>query len=241
MSISVKDRSAAVVADGLQQGLSTRAELLAWVAGLGAASAESVARCNGVSLASARARLQHCVKLGFLTRSDVLAGRPALYAATAKGLKAVGLTALRRCEPRASNAEHLIACSNVAAGLARFAGGYELMGECCLRALERERRERVASALLAYDADGEQHWHRPDLVLWRRDGGCLPIAVEVELTLKGHDRLAKICKAWARNGLVGGVIYATSASADAGVRAAVRRACAEGKVVVVALDVFEAM
>lgn len=217
-----------------------RGELVAWVAGLGAVTAESVASAEGISLASARGRLGHCVRAGLLKRNEILTNRPALYVTTMKGSRAFGLSTVRPCEARAGNAEHLIACSGVAATFARACSDYEVMGERSLRALEGAKRERVASALLSYDGDGTAFWHCPDLVLWRRGGVGLPVAVEVELTLKGGKRLAEICKAWARNDLVSGVIYVTSGKADAGVRAAVARANAERKIAVVGLDSMKA-
>jgi hypothetical protein len=46
---------------------------------------------------------------------------------------------------------------------------------------------------------------RPDLVLF--PAGGLPVAVEVELSVKGARRLQAICRAWARCRLVSQVRY----------------------------------
>jgi hypothetical protein len=48
--------------------------------------------------------------------------------------------------------------------------------------------------------------HRPDLVLFPPDP-ALPVAVEVELSVKAARRLEAICRAWARCRLVSEVRY----------------------------------
>ena len=54
--------------------------------------------------------------------------------------------------------------------------------------------------------DGRPRLRRPDLVLFPPDG-ALPVAVEVELSVKGARRLAAICRAWARCRIVSEVRY----------------------------------
>jgi hypothetical protein len=94
-----------------------------------------------------------------------------------------------------------------------------VLGERELRRDERERGVALASARLGIAPDGGPLLHRPDLVLWPRDtedteagedleeASGLPVAVEVELTVKAPRRLADICRAWARCRCVAGVLY----------------------------------
>ncbi len=79
--------------------------------------------------------------------------------------------------------------------------------------------------------------HRPDLVLWplSPDGG-LPVAVEVELTIKAPERLAAICRAWARTRCVAGVLYLAPPEVERAVIRAIDRAQAHERVLVVPLD-----
>jgi hypothetical protein len=76
-----------------------------------------------------------------------------------------------------------------------------------LRAAERDAGRAVASAQLGVLPDGSPRLRRPDLVLFPRDGSGLPVAVEVELSVKGARRLEAICRAWARCRIVAGVRY----------------------------------
>jgi hypothetical protein len=77
-----------------------------------------------------------------------------------------------------------------------------------LRAAEREMGHPVASAQRGVLPDGRPRLRRPDLVLFPRNGsGGLPVAVEVELSVKAAGRLEAICRAWARCRLVSEVRY----------------------------------
>jgi hypothetical protein len=81
-----------------------------------------------------------------------------------------------------------------------------------------------------------QQRHCPDLVLWPLDpGGGLPVAVEVELTVKAPERLAEICQAWARARQVAGVLYLAAPAAERALLRAIDRARAHDRVVVVPL------
>ncbi len=82
-----------------------------------------------------------------------------------------------------------------------------------LRGEESSYGAPLASATLGRRADGAPLLHRPDLVLWpdskgiAADGPALPVAIEVELTVKAPRRLLEICRAWARCRCVAGVVY----------------------------------
>ena len=100
------------------------------------------------------------------------------------------------------------------------------MGERELRREERERGAPLASAQLGSGPDGGPLLHRPDLVLWpNTSADPLPVAVEVELTVKAPRRLLEICRAWARCRAVAGVLYlggATRSSARSSARSSRR-------------------
>lgn len=199
-----------------------RVAIMQWTVRLGAVTAEALADRLDVNVASARGRLQALQKAGWLSRKRPLAAQPALYTATRAGLRVAALQGLDPCRVSASNAQHLIECAWVAAALERCYPDHAVLGERELRRDERERGVALASARLGIAPDGGPLLHRPDLVLWPRDvqdaqdvgdtevGACgdgLPVAVEVELTVKAPQRLAEICGAWARCRCVAGVLY----------------------------------
>jgi hypothetical protein len=79
--------------------------------------------------------------------------------------------------------------------------------------------------------------HRPDLVMWApREAGHLPVAIEVELTLKAPRRLERICRAWARCREVSGVLYLCPGPVCAAVERAIERAGARERVVALTLE-----
>src|SRR5271154_2195119 len=191
-----------------QPALSDRIAVMRWTARMGAITAEALAAREGTSVASARARLLAAERANLLRRRRPLAGRPALYTITRAGLRACGLDGLDPCCVSASNALHSIACVEVAVALERCYPDHRVLGERELRRDERDRGAPLASARLGGAPGGGSLLHRPDLVLWpeRSDDG-LPVAVEVELTVKAPRRLAGICRAWTRCRCVAGVLY----------------------------------
>ncbi len=226
-----------------------RIALVRWAAGLGAVTAEAVAEHLGVSVASARGRLAAAEGERLLERHRPLTGRPALYTVTRAGLRAAGVRGLDPCRVSASNALHLIECARVAAALGRCYPDHRVQGERELRSEEHECRRALASAELGRGAQGDrlgahspegwvgQPHHRPDLVLWPIDPAAgLPVAVEVELTIKAPERLAAICLAWARARCVAGALYLASPEVERAVQRAIDRAHAHERVVVVPLE-----
>lgn len=190
-----------------------RTAMVRWTARLGAVTADALAERDGCTLASARARLQAAERARLLSSSRPLHGRPAIYTATLAGMRATGLSGLDQCRVSAANAAHAIACADVAVRLERAYPDHSVMGERELRGEERVHGAPLASAVLGIRADGASLLHRPDLVLWPAgptDKEPLPLAVEVELTVKAPQRLLDICRAWARCRRVGGVIYLAS-------------------------------
>jgi hypothetical protein len=111
------------------------------------------------------------------------------------------------------------------------------MGERELRREESARGAELASALIGVGADGRRLLHRPDLVLLpcvQED--ALPVAVEVELSVKSPRRLADICRGWARSRCVAGVLYLVSPDAGRAVERAVAETQAGERIVVLGLD-----
>jgi hypothetical protein len=211
------------------QGSST--DLLDWLAGLGAASAAALARHDGCSERSARARLQAAERRRLVRRVRPLAARPSLYTATPAGLAACGRPGRATTTVTASNAEHALACCAVAAVLEQAYPGATVEGEPALRIADAAGRG--VAARLGAGTGGDVH--RPDLVL--RSGGPpgVAVAVEVELTVKAPRRLRAICLAWARCRDVAGVIYVAADPVEPALRRALAAAGAEERVAVLPL------
>ena len=217
--------------------------IMQWTARMGAVTAEALADREGVTVACARARLQVIQRAGWLSRSRLLAKQPALYTLTRSGMRNCGLRGLDPCRVSAANAQHLIVCAEVAACLEGCYPDHLLLGERELRRDERERGVPLASARMGIGPDGGLVLHRPDLVLWPRASTYpdaieegLPVAVEVELTIKAPQRLADICLAWARCRCVAGVIYIAPPEVQRALERAIERTQAHEQIVVVGLD-----
>jgi hypothetical protein len=216
-----------------------RVAIMQWTARIGAVTAEALADRLDVTVASARGQLQVLDKAGWLSRKRPLAEQPALYTATRAGLRVAALQGLDPCRVSASNANHLIVCAWVAAALERCYPDHLLLGERELRRDERERGVPLASARLGIAPDGGPLLHRPDLVLWpeeSEDEDGLPVAVEIELTVKAPRRLAEICRAWARCRCVAGVLYLATPEVERALRRAIDQAQAGDRIAVLGLD-----
>jgi hypothetical protein len=215
-----------------------RVSIVQWAARIGAVTAEALADHLATTPASARARLLAAERAQLLARQRPLAGAPALYTVTRTGLHVAGLGRIGTCRVSASNARHLIACAWVAAALERCYPNQQVSGERELRHQESARGAELASARVGIGPDGKRLLHRPDLVLWpsvqEHDG--LPVAVEVELSVKSPRRLAGICRAWARCRCVAGTLYLTSPEVGRAVERAVEDTRASERIVVIGLD-----
>ncbi len=216
-----------------------RAAMVQWTARLGAVTAEALAEREGCVLASARARLQAAERARLLSCARPLHGRPAIYTATTAGLRAVGLGGLDPCRVSAANAAHAIECAAVAVRLERAYPDHSVMGERELRGEERAHGAALASAVLGTRVDGTPLLHRPDLALWparTTSGGSLPLAVEVELTVKAPQRLLDICRAWARCRCVAGVTYLAAPDVMGPLGRAIAKAHAGERIVMLDLE-----
>ncbi|HUA12774.1 MAG TPA: hypothetical protein VMA83_12330 [Solirubrobacteraceae bacterium] len=201
-------------------------EIVAWISGLGAASALDVAVRFGVDERSVYRRMRTLVGERLLSVHRVLHRQPGLYAATPEGLRWCGFggAAVQRLGP--ANFVHQGAVSRVAAALGR--GGLELLGEREFRLRERREERLLGSVPLGSGAA----LHRPDLLAL---AGRRRVALEVELTVKSPRRLERICTAYARARHLDGVIYLAAPGAARALRRAVAGSRAGARVRVVAL------
>jgi hypothetical protein len=164
-----------------------------------------------LSPAIAQEQLDEAVDLGLLYREALLVGYPALYGATTAGrilarkhAEAGGYSypdGLRTARINILEARHMIACASVVAALERRYPGHRVIA---VRELYRDERELGSGRRLAsvdIRRHGETRSHFPDVVIWPPptpgEPPPLPIAVEVELTLKSKELLTAICRAWA--------------------------------------------
>ncbi len=211
-----------------------RLALIRWTARMGAVTPEARAIAQNTTPASARARLREAMRAGLLECHRPLAQRPVLYVLSRTGMRECGLRGLDPCRVSATNAGHLIACAAIAGALEGRYPDHRVLGERELRRDERELGAPVASAQMGVGSHGEPLLHRPDLVLWPgQPAAGLPVAVEVELTIKAPRRLTDICRAWARCRTVAGVLYIAPAEVARALERAIARAHAQERFVVV--------
>lgn len=214
-----------------------RVAIVQWAARIGAVTAEALADHLATTPASARARLVAAERTQLLASQRPLAGAPSLYTVTKTGLRVADVGGLGPCRVSASNARHLIACAWVAAALERCYPNQRVLGERELRCDEGARGAQLASARVGIGPDGSPLLHRPDLVLWPNGPeDRLPVAVEVELSVKSPRRLANICRAWARCRCVAGTLYLVSPGVGRAVERAVEETRASERIVVVGLQ-----
>jgi hypothetical protein len=214
-----------------------RLAILSWIVRLGAVTPDALALHERSTLASARARLAAAERAGLLTTRRVLVGEPPLYAATKAGVRATGLRGFEPCRITVANAPHTIACARVAAALEHAYPDHRVMGERELRREERDSATSLASACLGKGPADAPLLHRPDLVLWPEDPGMgLPVAVEVELTVKAPQRLLEICRAWARCRCVAGTLYLAAQDVRRPLARAIELSRAGERIVVVDIE-----
>lgn len=215
------------------QGL---APILAWVAGLGAVTAEALARRDGRGVASARARLSAAERRGLLRAWRPLREQPVLYTVSRAGLRVAGVRDIQPVRVSPGGARHSVLCALCAAELGRLYPELRVVGEPELRCEERLSGGRLGSVAMSGPRAAT---HRPDLALVPRHGAGAAIAVEVELTVKSPRRLAAICLAWARARHVEAVIYLASEAVRPALGRAIAESRAAGRIIVLDLETFE--
>ncbi len=219
-----------------------RRALLAWVANLGAVTAEALAVRERRSVVAARSRMAAAQRHGLLHRHELLHGQPALYTLTAAGRRECGAADMRSRRVGPGNAAHAIACAHAAALLEAAFAAQRIVGEPGMRREERELGRPPAAACLGCAADGTLLLHRPDLLLRPGAAGARrrPVALEVELTAKAPQRLARILLAWSRCEDVEGVVYLVGAGLLPRLSRAHARAQAGARVAVLPLAALAA-
>ncbi len=93
--------------------------VVAWVAVIGAVSAQNVMARFGVGRTVAYRRLAVLVELGVLKRVRLLYGQPALYTATREGLAWAGLPTVDPARVGVATVGHWAACGRLAVMLER--------------------------------------------------------------------------------------------------------------------------
>jgi hypothetical protein len=216
---------------------SARLQIVQWAAHIGAVTAEALAVRESCTVASARARLLAAERARLLVRQRPLIDQPSLFTVTRAGMRAAGLRGVEPGRVSAASARHSIVSAQVAAALERKYPDHRVVGERELRWAERERGALLASVRMGSGYQGSQALHRPDLVLWpRASQESLPIAVEVELTVKAPRRLGAICRAWARAHHVAGVLYLIAPEVRRPLERAITGAQASGRIALVGLE-----
>ena len=210
--------------------------LVAWIGRLGAVGAIDVMGRFGIGRSQAYHRLGVLVRAGLLEPRHLLLGQPTLYVATRDGLLWAQLARLEPCRVGVANATHWMMCARVAVVLERTEPGYRVWSEREVRAAELDAGGAVASAELGRVPDGRPRLRRADLVLMPRDDHRRPVAVEVELAVKGARRLDAICRAWARCRLIDHVRYYASPAAGRAVARAAARVHADDVIEIYSLD-----
>jgi hypothetical protein len=202
--------------------------IVEWIGRVGAASAVDVMARFGVGRSQTYERLRALVGEDLLTSDRLVHGIPTLYTATRDGLAWAGLHELDVCRVSVALTRHWALCARLAVVLERIEPGCSVWAERELRAAEVNAGRAIASAQLGRLPDGRARLRRPDLVLVPGGRGRRPVAVEVELSVKGARRLEAICRAWARCRLVESVrYYATPLAAHAVARAVDRIGAAD--------------
>ena len=209
--------------------------VVCWIAAIGAARAQDVMAMFGMGRTVAYRRLGELVAQRVLRAVRFSVAQPALYVATREGLAWAGLEDDEPAHVGIATARHWALCAQLAVVLER-AERCTVWGEPRLRAAERDAEHAIASAQLGSLPDGRARLRRPDLVLFPRDGSALPVAVEVELSVKGARRLQAICRAWARCRIVREVRYYAPAEVAGAVSRAVSVVHGEDAIRVLSLD-----
>jgi hypothetical protein len=201
-------------------------EVLGFIARFGLVSREAVATWAGTGRSVTFARERRLRQAGLIEVGSEFWGAERLIMATADGLRLSGHRHLGAARVSGATAIHEARVALLAAQMER--AGAHLLSEREVMAREREEGRRLYSLKI----QGGQRLHRCDLVADSGDG-CPPEALEVELNLKGAERLDLILRSWRRavaEGRFAGVAYHCSPRALAGLRRAVKRTATGGYV-----------
>ncbi len=216
-------------------------EIVRWIGRVGVAEARQVAarwqrerlRENGskrgLPQSNAYRRLRVLESLRLLERRRLLHGEPAVFLATAEGLRLAELD-LRVRKVSAGGLAHATEATWLSLALE------DEFGEECV-VTEREIRASDGAAerpTYAIEVGGRlparrPRLHFPDFAIADPDGGK-PLCVELELSAKGSRRLAEIVRAYVRGRHVAGVRYYVTPRSERQLREAVAATRTEGLV-----------
>lgn len=194
------------------------AEIVAWLGRIGAAGAEHVRERFGIGHALSYKRLAELTADGLLEHRMVLHGRPGMYSATRRGLRAHGLARLPAFQVSPGQFEHTWQMASAAVALHRELPGWQLLAEREIGIWQAEHKQVLAWAKVGV-VGARSAYHRPDFVLISPAGRI--VVVEVELTPKDASRLRRICRAWTRARHVEHVYYLATEHAGRAVGRAV--------------------
>lgn len=210
------------------------AQIVRFIGGLGAASAEHVMGRFGMGRSWAYGRLKRLVGGGLLVQHRLLYGTPGLYSASAEGLRWVRSERLGVYRVGPGGFEHAWQVASVAVFLQSRLPGWLVLSERELRLRERDEQELLASVSVGESPGGRRALHRPDLALVSPRNRAW--AVEVELSVKAPRRLQAICRGWARARHLEGVCYLAAPAPKRAVERALVAVRAEDRVMVLALE-----
>lgn len=199
-------------------------EVLGFISRFGLVPRQAVATWAGTGRSVTFARERRLRGASLIEVGSEFWGAERLMAPTAAGLRLSGYRHLGAARLSGASASHEAAVAGLAARLE--SAGAHLLSEREILAREREEGRRLFSLKI----DGGRRLHRCDLIAEAGEGGP-PEAIEVELSLKGADRLDLILRSWRRavgEGRFSGVVYCCSPRAFGGVRRAVERTATAG-------------
>ncbi len=194
-------------------------EVLGFIARFGLVPREAVAVWAGTARSVTFARERRLRRARMIEAGSEFWGAERLIVPTAAGLRLSGHRHLGAARISGASATHEAAVARLAAGMER--DGARLLSEREMLAREREEGRRIYSLRI----EGGRRLHRCDLITTSGDGEP-PEAIEVELSLKGPERLDLILRSWRRavaEGRFRGVVYHCSPRVLAGVGRAVER------------------
>lgn len=216
-------------------------EIVRWIGRVGVVEARQVAarwqrerfRENGAKRglpqSNAYRRLRVLESLGLLERRRLLHAEPAVFLATAEGLRLAGLD-LRARKVSAGGLAHATEATWLSLALEDEFGEERLITEREIRASDAAA-DRPTYAVEAGGRlpGGRRRLHFPDFAI-ADPGGEKPFCIELELSAKGSRRLAEIVRAYVRAHHVASVRYYVTPRSERQLRQAVAAARAEGLV-----------
>lgn len=197
--------------------------MVRWIGRARFAQAEQVAARFGMDERNTYRRLRGLVALGLLEHRRVFHARPGVYLATGAWLATAGVR-LPPARIDIRTYRHDRVATAVSIDLEREFGPAALVTERELRARDAAAPDRPRYAVRIGAQVTRRGLHFPDLAVEVGTDG--PLAIEVELAVKGRSRLDSIVGAYVRGRHIAAVRYFAAPAARAAVERAVTRASA---------------